>query len=556
MGIFSNSSPFDEVVGKATLETNTKEDWSLILDICDRVTTTPTGAKECLRSIVSRLNHPDPHVVVQAITLLDACVSNCGLPFHLEIASRDFEQEYCKLLTKIQEKTVRDKLLQCLQKWAESFKSDPQLDLIPSLVGKLKAKGVHFSDSPHKSTRKSSHHHHHSSSKNRDMSSSSAVPAAQEDADLAKAIELSLKEAQTHSQNKTLYPQASSLASGSAEEKEPKKVRALYDFEAAEENELTFYAGEIVFVTDDSDTNWWQGSNQRGKGLFPANFVTYDLSAEPTKFEVNSKKTVQFSEDVEVQSIETEPEIVEIDEGKIDKVLHVLHEADPTGEVEDPADLCGLEEQVNQMAPLIDQELEKIDRRHAQLTRLGGELVEALNMYHNLMREPVASTMPYGGPVQYPGYPPYDPNVPYSMMRPPHSAPPAANGAGYNSMPYQSQPQSNGMGQQHMNQQQQMGNLGGVPNGQIGGQPQMPNSPQVSQPVSMAGGQIPYSQPMMMPQGQNMNMQGGYESNPMSQPQNMGMPPHMMSPQNGPYGQGLPQGGYPQSSTAPSGPAV
>lgn len=64
------------------------------------------------------------------------------------------------------------------------------------------------------------------------------------------------------------------------------------------------------------------------------------ISAE---FEVNSKKTVQFSEDVEVQSIETEPEIVEIDEGKIDKVLHVLHEADPTGEVEDPADLCGLE---------------------------------------------------------------------------------------------------------------------------------------------------------------------------------------------------------------------
>lgn len=272
---------------------------------------------------------------------------------------------------------------------------------------------------------------------------------------------------------------------------------------------------------------------------------------------------------------------------------------------------CDISEQVNQMAPLIDQELEKIDRRHAQLTRLGGELVEALNMYHNLMREPVASTMPYGmkmgmsvagptvsmphfsqvgGPVQYPGYPPYDPNVPYSMMRPPHSAPPAANGAGYNSMPYQSQPQSNGMGQQHMNQQQQMGNLGGVPNGQIGGQPQMPNSPQVSQPVSMAGGQIPYSQPMMMPQGQNMNMQGGYESNPMSQPQNMGMPPHMMSPQkyvsfpllifcssivkkattitkiiiviifyptySGPYGQGLPQGGYPQSSTAPSGPAV
>ena len=61
------------------------------------------------------------------------------------------------------------------------------------------------------------------------------------------------------------------------------------------------------------------------------------------EFEESSKKTVQFSEDVEVQSIETEPEVVEIDENKIDKVLEMLHEADPTGEVEDPPELGGLE---------------------------------------------------------------------------------------------------------------------------------------------------------------------------------------------------------------------
>lgn len=46
-----------------------------------------------------------------------------------------------------------------------------------------------------------------------------------------------------------------------------------------------------------------------------------------------------------------------------------------------------LEAQVNQMLPLIDNELERIDRHHAKLTQLSSNLVEAVNMYHMLMRE-------------------------------------------------------------------------------------------------------------------------------------------------------------------------
>lgn len=60
------------------------------------------------------------------------------------------------------------------------------------------------------------------------------------------------------------------------------------------------------------------------------------------------------------------------------------------------------------MGPLIDAELERVDRKHAQLTQLSADLVEALNLYHTLMREPQfgppVTKVPYG----YPG----NPNLP------------------------------------------------------------------------------------------------------------------------------------------------
>ncbi|XP_076243734.1 signal transducing adaptor molecule [Calliopsis andreniformis] len=443
MGLFQTSSPFDADVEKATSEKNMSEEWGQIMDICDKVGVSTQNAKDCLRSIVKRLHSPDPHIVMQALTLLDACVSNCGKTFHLEIASRDFETDLRKLINHSQPK-IAERIRGLLKKWAEGdFKTDPQLNLIPSLYNKLKSEGCDFisiSDTPKRTNVLSK--------------DPNVVTDSQEEKDIAKAIELSLKDSKAHGQassthgspaskkSTSLYPNVSS-ALGASSSTEGRKVRALYDFEAAEDNELTFLAGEIINILDESDPNWWKGSNHRGEGLFPSNFVTADLSVEPeqfTKLEHGNKKMVQFAEEVEVKTVKREPEVVEveIDERKMDKLLHLLHvEADPQCDTSDPQEMLELEEQVTAMGPLIDAALEKVDRRHAQLTQLSSDLVDALNLYHTLMREPPPPTLsnytlpkmaPQVHPYQFQNQGPPPPHI-FNGVPPPHQSFPVGSGS-------------------------------------------------------------------------------------------------------------------------------
>jgi signal transducing adaptor molecule len=165
-----------------------------------------------------------------------------------------------------------------------------------------------------------------------------------------------------------------------------------------------------------------------------------------------NEKKVQFSEEIKVKVMEKESEVVEIDEEKIDRLLHLIHDSDPNGEKSDSEELLILEgiqcmhlskyycivntntipfaEQCTAMSPLIDQELQQVDKKHAALTAANIQLNSALNLYHSLMKESFAMmSTPYTQ--YYPGVPQqqqqYPPNPQYNPMPPQQQPQPQYN---------------------------------------------------------------------------------------------------------------------------------
>uniref|UniRef100_A0A5K3G2C3 Secreted protein n=1 Tax=Mesocestoides corti TaxID=53468 RepID=A0A5K3G2C3_MESCO len=395
------------------------DNWGLILQISD--TYAVGQPKQCLKCISKKIFQNNPHTSMKALTLLDSCVKNAGNTFARELSSKDFistfKQKYPKL-----HHVPQQKLLGLVRTWSEEYGSNPEFNLLATLYTWVRRE--------HPSHIRELEGSLNAAKQTTNKEKEKSLQAKEEE-DLAKAIALSLTDTggrpaalnnQTPQSSSTpagtaAYP-ALPTASSTIPSRNLGKVRALYDFEAAEDNELTFKAGEIIVVLDDSDPNWWKGSNHRGEGLFPVQFVTKDDTAE-----ADAKASQQTTNSVTKVTKEAEEEKpARIDPQLLENCLEMLHDADPTGVSRpDPEELPQMESRCRAMEPLIDRELEEVDTRINDVEALKQRLLDAFAEYHDIVaRSPPAPAFSaasmFPGGQQQQQQPVFNPAVPASYQ--------------------------------------------------------------------------------------------------------------------------------------------
>ena len=52
-----------------------------------------------------------------------------------------------------------------------------------------------------------------------------------------------------------------------------KLMKAIFNYQAQEEDELSFSTGDHLYILDQTDTDWWKARRKGVEGLVPSNHV-------------------------------------------------------------------------------------------------------------------------------------------------------------------------------------------------------------------------------------------------------------------------------------------
>ncbi|XP_055431090.1 ADP-ribosylation factor-binding protein GGA3 isoform X1 [Bubalus kerabau] len=135
-------------LNKATNPSNRQEDWEYIIGFCDQINKELEGPQIAVRLLAHKIQSPQEWEAVQALTVLEACMKNCGRRFHNEVGKFRFLNELIKVVSpkylgdRVSEK-VKTKVIELLYSWTLAL---PEESKIKDAYHMLKRQGIVHSD--------------------------------------------------------------------------------------------------------------------------------------------------------------------------------------------------------------------------------------------------------------------------------------------------------------------------------------------------------------------------------------------------------------------------
>nr|XP_046270882.1 ADP-ribosylation factor-binding protein GGA3 [Scatophagus argus] len=129
---YQEGESLESWLNKATHPTNRQEDWEYIIGFCDQINKELEGPQIAVTLLVHKIHSPQEWEALQALTVLEACMKNCGRRFHNEVGKYRFLNELIKVVSpkymgdSVPEK-VKMKIVELLYSWTVAFPNETKI---------------------------------------------------------------------------------------------------------------------------------------------------------------------------------------------------------------------------------------------------------------------------------------------------------------------------------------------------------------------------------------------------------------------------------------------
>ncbi|KAG7316198.1 hypothetical protein KOW79_021064 [Hemibagrus wyckioides] len=128
-------------LNKATDPMNPSERWDCMQEFYQHVNAHPDGPQIATRLLAHKIQSPQEKEALQALTLLEVCMNNCGKRFHTEAVKFRFLNELIKVLSPkylgvLSTEQVKQRVIEALYSWTQWLKDEPKVQEAYSMLKK------------------------------------------------------------------------------------------------------------------------------------------------------------------------------------------------------------------------------------------------------------------------------------------------------------------------------------------------------------------------------------------------------------------------------------